>query len=141
MKGYKCRGDFMLNEERVKLMIKLASYESVQGNEDFKISSYYRNDYTSLRTIITLIWSTIGYAIAVGIIGIVFMDKLLSNMTLSRCITIGVVVVVAYILLLLICGLVVSRIYHRNYNEAKQRVKKYYRDLVRLNRMYEKEKL
>ena len=34
----------MLNEERVKMMIKLASYEEGQGKEDFKVNSYYRKD-------------------------------------------------------------------------------------------------
>lgn len=32
----------MLNEERVKLMVKLASYEEKEGKEDFKVSSYYK---------------------------------------------------------------------------------------------------
>ena len=50
----------MLNEERVKMMIKLASYEEGQGKEDFKVNSYYRKDYVSFRTIVTLIWTTIG---------------------------------------------------------------------------------
>ena len=30
----------MLNEERVKLMVQLASYEQKEGKEDFKVSSY-----------------------------------------------------------------------------------------------------
>lgn len=42
----------MLNEERVKMMIKLASYEEGQGKEDFKVNSYYRKDYVSFRTIV-----------------------------------------------------------------------------------------
>ena len=38
----------MLDERKVKLMIKLALYEETHGKEDFKISSYYRKDYASL---------------------------------------------------------------------------------------------
>ena len=38
----------MLNEERVKMMIKLASYEEGQGKEDFKVNSYYRNCHIDL---------------------------------------------------------------------------------------------
>ena len=37
----------MLNEERVKLMVQLASYEQKEGKEDFKVSSYYKKDYVS----------------------------------------------------------------------------------------------
>ena len=38
----------MLNEERVKLMVQLASYEQKEGKEDFKVSSYYKKDYCEL---------------------------------------------------------------------------------------------
>ena len=36
----------MLDRSKVKLMTKLALYEQTQGKEDFKISEYYRKDYT-----------------------------------------------------------------------------------------------
>ena len=39
----------MLNEERVKLMVQLASYEQKEGKEDFKVSSYYKKDYVSFQ--------------------------------------------------------------------------------------------
>ena len=57
----------MLNESKVKLMTRMAMYESKQGEEDFKISSYYKKDYRSFHTIATIIWVTVGYAVAVGI--------------------------------------------------------------------------
>ena len=37
----------MLNERRVKHMVKLASYESKRGKEDMKINSYFKKDYVS----------------------------------------------------------------------------------------------
>ena len=53
----------MLDEERVKLMTRLALYEQTKGQEDFKISAYYRKDYASLHVICSLISVTIGYEI------------------------------------------------------------------------------
>ena len=35
----------MLNEKRVKHMIKIASYEQKTGEEDQKINTYFKNDY------------------------------------------------------------------------------------------------
>ena len=55
----------MLNESKVKLMTRMAMYESKQGEEDFKISSYYKKDYRSFHTFATIIWVTVGYAVAV----------------------------------------------------------------------------
>ena len=54
----------MLNESKVKLMTRMAMYESKQGEEDFKISSYYKKDYRSFHTIATIIWVTVGYAVS-----------------------------------------------------------------------------
>ena len=65
----------MLNESKVKLMTRMAMYESKQGEEDFKISSYYKKDYRSFHTIATIIWVTVGYAVAVGIGVIAFLDE------------------------------------------------------------------
>ena len=35
----------MLNEERVKHMVKLAFYETTDGKEELKAGSYYKKDY------------------------------------------------------------------------------------------------
>ena len=110
----------MLNEERVKMMIKLASYEEGQGKEDFKVNSYYRKDYVSFRTIVTLIWTTIGY-------GLFFV--------------LGVLVVIGYIAVLIIYGMMAGSYYKKKHNEAKLRVKRYYRNLSRLSKMYKKENM
>ena len=50
----------MLDEQKIKLMTKLAFYEKTQGKEDFKISEYYLNDYTSLHVICSILWVTVG---------------------------------------------------------------------------------
>ncbi len=44
----------MVNEEKVKLMNKMALYEEKYGKEDFKIASYYKKDYVSYQTIFTV---------------------------------------------------------------------------------------
>lgn len=74
----------MLNEERVKMMMKLASYEEGQGKEDFKVNSYYRKDYVSFRTIVTLIWTTIGYGLAVGLFFLVNLERIFEDLTLAK---------------------------------------------------------
>ena len=73
----------MLNEDKVKLMTRMAMYESKEGAEDFKISSYYRKDYSSFHTIITIILVTIGYMIAVGVGAVAFMDVILENLNFA----------------------------------------------------------
>ena len=38
----------MLNEQKIKKMRKLATYESGKGRKQLRISKYYRSDYIGL---------------------------------------------------------------------------------------------
>lgn len=130
----------MLDENRVKLMAQMAAYESTQGKEDQKISSFHKKDYTSLNTLITIIWITIGYAILAALLMIGYMDLLMAEFTMRRMILLGAVAVGAYLLLIIMYGLGANDFYKRRYNLAKKRMKKYYRDLRRLGKLYDKER-
>ena len=130
----------MLNQNKVKLMTRMAMYEEKEGREDIRISTYYRKDYVSFQTIVTLIWVTIGYAIAVGIGALVFLDQILQRLTLPFIIMTAICLVTGYLVLLILYGLAASHFYQKKHNDARQRVKRFNHDLTRLNRMYEREK-
>ena len=128
----------MLNESKVKLMTRMAMYESKQGEEDFKISSYYKKDYRSFHTIATIIWVTVGYAVAVGIGVIAFLDELMGNLNMQFLVMLAATVIIGY--LVIFYGIVASHFYGTKHEKARKRVKQFNHDLTRLNRMYEREK-
>ncbi|XCP84225.1 hypothetical protein ABXS75_14280 [Roseburia hominis] len=130
----------MLNEQKVKLMTRMAMYESKEGEEDLKISSYYRKDYTSFHTIVTVIWVTIGYAIAVGVAAVAFLDEILKNLNMPFIIMTVICVITGYIVMVALYILVASQFYKSKHNQARKRIKRFNHDLTRLNRMYEREK-
>ena len=130
----------MLNEDRVKLMARMAAYESTQGKEDQKISSFHKKDYTSLNTLITIIWITVGYVILAGLLAIGYMDLLMAEFTMRRMIMLASVAVGAYLLLIILFGFGANDFYKKRYNLAKKRMKQYYRDLKRLGKLYNKER-
>ena len=127
----------MLNESKVKLMTRMAMYESKEGEEDFKISSYYKKDYRSFHTIATIIWVTIGYVVAVGIGVVAFLDEL---MNVRFLVILAAAVIIGYLVLVIFYGIVASHFYGIKHEKARKRVKKFNHDLTRLNRMYEREK-
>ena len=130
----------MLNENRIKLMFRMTAYGEKQGKEDLEISTYYRKDYTSLKTLITLLWVTLGYVLLMGLLGVGLMDVILKNLTMAKLILLGIFVIGGYIALLIIYGFCSSQFYRKRYNLAKKRMKRYYRDLGRLGKVYKKEK-
>ena len=53
----------MLNEERIKLMTKMAAYEANEGKRNVAVSSYFRGDYIGLQVIKSIISATIAFLI------------------------------------------------------------------------------
>lgn len=131
----------MLNEKKVQLMTRMAMYESNRGEEDLKISSYYKKDYVSLQRLLTIIWITIGYLIVVGMGALIFVEEIFKMMNISFIIVVGAALVTGYIVLLIIYGIASSRFYRIKHEEARKRVKKFNHDLTRLNKLYEREKM
>ena len=130
----------MLNENRIRLMFRMASYEEKQGKEDLKISTYYRKDYTSMKTLATILWLTFGYVLLILLLVVGFMDILMKNITLTKIFVMGAGVVIGYIVLLILYGFCSSQFYRKKYNRAKKRMRRYYRDLGRLEKFGKKEK-
>ena len=128
----------MLDEKRVKLMTKLALYEETQGNDDFKVSGYYRKDYVGMHMICTFLWVTIGYVCLAGLLVLAGMDAIISKMSVGFLITLMIVAVAGYFVILFLS--LTSRIYNKKHQYARNRVKMYNHDLIKLLKMYEKEK-
>ncbi|MGC4019322.1 MAG: hypothetical protein QM793_08935 [Muricomes sp.] len=130
----------MLDKNRIRLMTRIAKYEKASAPEDLKISTYYKKDYSSLNTLATAIWITVGYALMCGLIIMSNIDKLLNNLTITRLVIIISVIVGVYLVLLIIYCVCAAAFYRSKHDQAKERVKGYYRDLSRLGKMYMKEK-
>lgn len=129
----------MIDERKVKLMTRMASYENNEGKEDLKISAYYRKDYASLHTLYSVIWVTLGYGCLVLLIGACLFDTLMEFMSLGFLITLGIVAVAGYFAVIIVYAVVTHTIYNKKHQKARMRVKKYNHDLARLLKIYEKE--
>ncbi len=130
----------MLDKNKVKLMTELAMYEQNEGKEDLKLCEYYRKDYVSLHTICSLIWTTIGYGLLVGIIFIVCMDYLLGHMTGVIVLLLIGVIGFGFLFLLVLYGVITAHVFSERHKAATRRLKVYNRKLIRLLKMYKKEK-
>lgn len=130
----------MLDKNRIRLMTKMASYENTLVEEDLKISGYYRRDYVSLKTLVTALWTTVGYVMAAGLFVLCNLDALLKNLTMAKMFFLAAAAVGIYIILMVVFCMYAHSFYKKKHNMAKLRVKKYYRNLSRAGKMYMKEK-
>ena len=57
----------MINEERVKLMTRMAAYEQGEFRKHKPVVGFFRSDYISLQLVKAMISTTLAYAILVGL--------------------------------------------------------------------------
>ena len=129
----------MLDERKVKLMTRLAMYEQTQGKEDFKISEYYRKDYTGMHVLFSIFWGTVGYAGIIALIILAGLQSLMENMSMQIVVTAGIAAVAGYLAVIIVYAVITGHIYNKRHKDARQRVKMYNHDLTKLLKMYEKE--
>ena len=130
----------MLDKKKIRLMTRTAIYEKNHAEEDVKISTYYKKDYASLNTWITLIWVTVGYVLLVGIFLLCTADSIMEGLTIVKLILLAAIALGFYLVLLILYGIGAGNFYRKKHGRAKHRVKRYYRELSRLEKMYKKEK-
>lgn len=126
----------MLNEDRIKLMTKLAIYEEKEGKEHIKVGSYYKNDYLSIHLIWTGITTTIAYALIVLLWVGYKIEYFMENIHKMNLPALGRGILLGYILFLIAFLVIAYFIYSRRYQRAKRSLKKYNNQLRTLDKMY-----
>lgn len=129
----------MLNEERIRLMAKMASYEKGKGKEDIPIKQYYRKDYISCQGIKTFFFSTICFGILLlfrALYGMEDITELLDSRDLS---SVGVSLLMEYLAFIAIFQVIAYIVYSRRYARATAGAKEYYAILKKVQKLQEKE--
>ena len=125
----------MLNEERVVLMTKMASYEAHEGKKCLAIGSYFRNDYIGWQVLKTIAFVVvfamyIFYDFEIFMTEIYKMDLLefAKNVLFLYLGTVGAYALISY------------GIYAVRYSRASKSLRAYYMNLHKLSAMYKNER-
>ncbi len=129
----------MIDNRKVRLMTKLAMYETGEGKEDIKLNRFFRRDYLRKRMLVSFLATTIGFVFLVGLIVLFEMDYFVSNAVNMDYFMLIRRVVAVYIVLLAIdvMGSLVYGMLH--YNKSRNKLAKYYRMLRHLQAYYKEE--
>ena len=129
----------MINEEKVKVMNKLAMYEHGKGKKHLPVSKYYRSDYIGLALIKNFFLVTIGYVLILAGVAAYFSEYLMENIHKMDLVALGTYVVAGYVIILVAYSLLTYIQYSVKYYKAKKSVKEYYKNLTELNKIYTRE--
>ena len=129
----------MVNEKRVKHMVKLAFYEAKGGSEEIRIDSKPKKEYINMHTLFSVLWMTLAFLLIVVFFCVAFLNLVITELTRKQMLLILLFAGIAYFALLVIYIIKARVFYKRKHARAHYHVKQFNKDLAELERMYEKE--
>ena len=128
----------MLNEERVILMTKLASYEANDGRRNVAIGSYFRSDYIGWQVLKSIISATIAFVVVFAMY--IFYDFEIFMMDIYKMdlLEFAKSVLKKYLLAVGIYCIISYAVYSYRYAKARHGVRLYQNNLRKLSGMYDK---
>ena len=126
----------MLNEERVILMTKMASYEDGEGKKSMSLGRYFRGDYISIQLLRAFFCGTIAYLLGFGLYILYDFETLIVDIYKMDLFVFAQNVIKWYAILVVGYCVITYAIYAYRYSQAKKSLKLYYHNLKKLDSMY-----
>ena len=126
----------MINEERVILMTKLASYEEHEGRRNMKIINYFRSDYIALQVLKSIFSATIAFAMLCALYVFSQFEDFMQDIYKMDLISCAKSVLTYYGLTVLVYGLISYFICAYKYSKARRSLKTYQQNLKKLHSLY-----
>lgn len=128
----------MINEKKIILMTKLASYEENEGKKYMDIARYFRSDYVSLQLLKALISGTLAFVVVIGMAVLYDVEAFMKNLYQMNDLfdmlkEYGMIYLILMGIYLLIVYIVANYRYHR----SRQSLKVYYGNLKKLSKYYD----
>lgn len=125
----------MINEEKVKIMMKLSAYEKGEGKEDLKVMEFFKGDYISYNTFLMMLGVTVSLLLFfLADLGGKFFDNMQTFIEYDF-VGQGIEYLTIWIAFMVIYGIIASIVYRRRYKDTKRRLDIYRKNMNDLRRM------
>lgn len=126
----------MLNEERVKLMTKMAAYEESEGKKNIAVASYFRGDYISLQILKSVISATIAFLLVFAMYIFYDFEIFMQDVYKVDLLGFGKKVLFIYFIVVAIYVCISYVVASYRYSKATKSLKNYYHNLKILASSY-----
>ena len=131
----------MLNEEKIRLMTKAASFEAGEGKKALEMNRFYKGDYLSIHLIGAWISYTVAFCLCVGLWAFYKMEYLMTNLHKMDLAAFGKGLALLYLSLLGVYLVIQYVVYYNRYQENRKKLAAYNHILKRISGIYESETL
>ena len=126
----------MLNEKRIILMTKMASYEANEGKRNVAIGSYFRSDYIGWQVLKSIISATIAFVVVFGMYIFYDFELFMTDIYKMDLLEFAKRVFTLYLWTIGVYAVISYVVYTVRYSRAVKSLKTYYLNLRRLSEMY-----
>lgn len=130
----------MLNENKIKMMTKMAIYEKNQGRQMLKNARYYKGDYIALSVLKSTIATTFAYIIVFLMYILCDVEKLVTDINSLDYAAMGKKMALYYVIMLVVFAVISGAVSAYKYDRSRSGMKKYFSRLNKLERFYNGQK-
>ena len=127
----------MLNEEKIKLMTRMAAYEENEGKRSMQIGNYFRSDYIGLQVMKSVISATVAFAIVIAMYIFYDFESVMKEIYQVDLLATGKQILIEYVVFVGIYAVITYVIYAYRYSKARKSLRKYYTHLTELSQFYD----
>ncbi|MBR5337142.1 MAG: hypothetical protein IK152_04095 [Lachnospiraceae bacterium] len=131
----------MLNEDKVRLMSKMAVFEVTQGRKVMEIDRYSKRDFIFVQVIKAWVLSTIGFGMVFLLTLFLCVDAVAVILTAVSLTFVIALIVALYIICIVLSWVLARRKAINDYEEAKRTMARYRSYLKKLGDMYDSEQI
>ena len=131
-----CEVKTVLNENKVKMMTRMAIYEKNEGKKMLRTAKFFKGDYVSLAVLKSTIATTFAFIIVALMVVLCNTESIIRQINSMDYVALGKKIIVYYVLALIVYA-VISGIYSAyQYDKTRSGIKKYVMRLNKLERFY-----
>ena len=129
----------MINEERLRPMVKMAMFDKNEGRACKPMIQYARTDYISMQLLSSFIAGSIAFVILCVLWALYDTEALMQMLNVGYIMDFIVAVAMRYAVFIVIYLIATYIVYQIRYTHRRKMVKAYYKNLKEINRIYERE--
>lgn len=129
----------MLNEDRIILMTKMASYEEQEGKKNMAIGKYFRSDYITIQVLKAVLCATVSYVLVLATYILYHFESFMQEIYSMDLVGFAISIVKSYVVVIVGYGVISYIICSCRYAKAKRSLRSYYQNLKKLNSMYQEQ--
>ena len=129
----------MLNNEKIRLMTRMASFDEIEGKKDIAVNGYFRGDYICFQVVKSAIYGTVAFGVVLALYLLYNLETFLADFYKMDMMTFAKDWLTRYVVVLLAYLLISYFVYAFRFTRSKRRIRMYQQQLKKLHQIYEEE--